>query len=186
MSKVAVEIELEFTPNPNTLKYAMNRQLLVTGAEFFRTRAEAEQYSPLALKLFDLGQISAVMVGPTFVTITLAATDNLRELNNKVMATLKAHLEAGAEICRPREHTANAAEDALAGRIRALIDEEIRPAVATDGGDITFERFEAGVVYLFLKGACAGCPRATMTLKMGIEQRLKQVFPEVQEVLALA
>jgi Fe-S cluster biogenesis protein NfuA len=176
MSTVPVEIQLEFTPNPNTLKYALNRRILITGAEYYKNAEEAEQYSPLALKLFQLEAISAVMLGPDFVTITLSNQDNLRELNRSVLATIREHLEAGETIAIPRDETDHADESDVERRIRELLENEIRPAVAMDGGDITFEGYDDGTVYLFLKGACAGCPSATMTLQMGIETRLRDIL----------
>lgn len=184
MTKVPIEINLEFTPNPNTLKYELNRRLLVTGTENFTTREEAAEFSPLATRLFDLEDVAGVMIGPTFITITLTSQDNLRELNRDVMHAIKGHLESGEIIVTPRaeaEHPASESETAR--RIREIIDSEIRPAVAMDGGDITFESYRDGVVYLSMMGACSGCPSSQMTLKMGIETRLRQELPEIQEVV---
>jgi len=186
MNKVAIEINLEFTPNPNTLKYSLNRQILVTGTENYTARAEAQEFSPLASKLFNIDDIEGVMIGSTFITITLKTHDNLRELNKAVMHTIKDHLESGEIICYPRDQDAVKGEDSeTASRIREIIDQEIRPAVAMDGGDITFDRLENGTVYLHMIGACSGCPSSTMTLKMGIQSRLQQEFPEVVDVLPI-
>jgi len=182
MSQIPIEISLELTPNPNTLKYALNRRILAAGSQNYTTAEDAAAYSPLASKLFALEGIGGVMIGPSFVTITLLKTDKLRDLNRQVMATLKAHLESGEEICRPREPLAAGEEDAVSTRIREIIDGEIRPAVAMDGGDITFDSYRDGVAYVYLQGACSGCPSASMTLKMGIEHRLKQVVPELKSV----
>ena len=186
MSKVTVEINLEFTPNPNTLKYSLNRQLLVTGPENYTSKEEAEKYSPLAAKLFGIDGIVGVMLGSTFVTVTLANHDNIRELNKSVIHTIKDHLEAGEVICYPRDPDAPRGEESeTASKIREIIDLEVRPAVAMDGGDITFERFENGIVYLNMVGACSGCPSSTMTLKMGIQNRLQQEIPEVLDVMPI-
>lgn len=186
MTLVALEIQLEFTPNPNSLKYSLNRQLLVTGTENYTTRAEAETYSPLAVKLFDLEDVCGVMIGPTFVTVTVLSQDNLRELNRSIMHTIRDHLEAGGMICVPRTaDEVRGEESETAARIREIIDAEIRPAVAMDGGDIQFERYENNVVYLHMTGACAGCPSSTMTLKMGIQTRLQQEFPDLQDVVPI-
>ncbi len=182
MSKTPIQINLEFTPNPNTLKYAINKRILATGAENFTDAAEAAEYSPLANKLFGIDGISGVMIGPSFVTITLSDTDNLRELNKQVMSVLKEHLESGELICKPRERELSPEQDETSTRIRAIIENEIRPAVAMDGGDVSFEGYKDGIVYLYMMGACAGCPSASMTLKMGIESRLKQEVPEIVAV----
>ena len=186
MSKVPIEIKLEFTPNPNTLKYSLNRQILVTGTENYTTKAEAQEFSPLAAKLFAIDGIEGVMIGSSFITVTLKNHDNLRELNKAVMHTIKDHLESGEIICIPRDQDrAKGEESEAASRIREIINDEIRPAVAMDGGDITFERLENGIVYLHMIGACSGCPSSTMTLKMGIQHRLQQEFPEVIDVMPI-
>lgn len=186
MARVPVDITLEFTPNPNTLKYAVTCPLLPSGAEYFTSPEAAAAASPLASRLFALGGISAVLIGTDFVTITVSDTTHLRELNKQVMTGIKDHLEAAQPIVLPRAARPGApVEDALSQRIRQIIDEEIQPAVAGDGGHIEFERFDDGVVFLSLRGACAGCPSSTMTLKMGIEARLREAIPEVKEVLAV-
>ena len=182
MSQIPIEISLELTPNPNTLKYALNRRILAAGSQNYTTAEDAAAYSPLASKLFALEGIGGVMIGPSFVTITLLKTDKLRDLNRQVMATLKAHLESGEEICRPREPLAAGEEDAVSTRIREIIDGEIRPAVAMDGGDITFKGFKEGTVYLHMQGACSGCPSSTATLKSGIENLLRHFVPGVEAV----
>ena len=188
MTTVPVEINLEFTPNPNTLKYTLNRRLLLTGAENFKTRDEAEGYSPLAVKLHDLDAVSGIMIGPSFITVTLSSQDNLRELNRQIMNVIKEHLESGETIVTPRDpEEMRANETATAQRIREIIDSEVRPAVAMDGGDITFESYDEkdGTVYLYMMGACSGCPSSQMTLKDGIETRLRQEFPEINNIVPI-
>ena len=186
MNKTTVEIKLEFTPNPNTLKYSLNFQLLVTGSENYTSKEEAAQFSPLAKKLFDIPGIAGVMIGSAFVTVTLESQDKLRELNQAVIHTIKDHLESGEIICSPRDKDIPRGEESeTASKIRKIIDTEIRPAVAMDGGDISFERFENGVVYLNMIGACSGCPSSTMTLKMGIQNRLQQEIPEILDVVPI-
>lgn len=184
MSTMTVEINLEFTPNPNTLKYSLNRQLLVSGTENYTSKAEADEYSPLASNLFALGTISGVMIGATFITVTVKSLDNLRDANKAIIHTIKEHLESGESICILRDRDQVRGEESeTARRIRSIIENEIRPAVAMDGGDIIFERLENGVVYLAMIGACHGCPSSTYTLKMGIQNRLQQEFPEVMDVV---
>ena len=183
-----IQVDLEFTPNPNTLKYVTSVPLILGGAHSFKDRAAAENKSPLAVKLFDLNGISAVMIAKSFVTVTLTAQDSLTELNDGIIETIKKHLMSGdktvvVEAAESGNHGQVTGD--LAEKIVKILDEEIRPAVAMDGGDITFEKFEEGIVYLHMKGACAGCPSSTATLKMGIENRLKEAIPEVQEVVAI-
>ena len=183
MSTPPLEINLEITPNPNALKYALNRRILLTGAEYYATEAEAEEYSPLAARLFHLGDIQAVMLGGDFVSVTIAGMDRVRELNEEIIANIRAHIEGGGEICSPRDEAdlaANESEDSAL--VRKIINEEVRPAVAMDGGDIVFYRLDEDVVYVHMHGACAGCPSSTMTLKAGILNRLQQDIPTIRDV----
>lgn len=184
-----VYVSLEFTPNPNTLKYSVNRQLLKTRkAANFVSLAEAQEKSPLATKLLNIPGISGVMVGTDFVTVTKQDDGDWDVVHKNTSETLENHLNAGEVVVREELYSA-AAEAASSGiletRIREILDAEIRPAVAMDGGDITFDRFEDGIVYLQMQGSCAGCPSSTATLKQGIETRLKDAIPEIIEVVAV-
>jgi len=190
--KSDVRVDLEFTPNPNTLKYVTSVALLLAGAHNYKDAASAEGKSGLATALFALQGISAIMVGRNFVTVTLADQDSLTELNDSIIETIKNYLVTGQPAVNPSSvsqesghSTGSAAQGDIPTRIVKILDDEIRPAVAMDGGDITFEKFEDGIVYLHMKGACAGCPSSTATLKMGIENRLREAIPEIQEVVAL-
>ncbi|XXF76850.1 NifU family protein [Myxococcaceae bacterium GXIMD 01537] len=186
---MSVNIQLEWTPNPSTLKYVVDRRLVATGAVNFTSREVAQEKSPLALKLMDIQGVQAVMIGTNFVTVTKGESGEWDELNDAVMATLDSHLganepvvdEAAVAAARQAASAGNSVED----RIRDILDNEIRPAVAQDGGDITLDRFEEGIVYLQMKGSCAGCPSSTATLKMGIEGRLRDAIPEVLEVVSV-
>jgi Fe-S cluster biogenesis protein NfuA len=120
-----------------------------------------------------------------FVTVT-GGPEGSGQLNDSVMATLDAHLTAGEPVVNPGALQASAeAGGDIEKRIQQILETEIRPAVAMDGGDIIFDRFEGGVVYLQMRGSCAGCPSSTMTLKMGIESRLREAIPEVVEVVSV-
>ena len=182
-------VELEFTPNPNTLKYVTEVAFLLAGAKNFPTAEEAKGKSPLAEKLFSLDGVEAIMVGKNFVTVTLGDQDKLTELNDQIIETIKKFLASGEKAvfldALKEESEQKAAGSPLEQKIIDILDQDIRPAVAMDGGDITFDRFEDGSVFLELKGACAGCPSSTATLKMGIENRLKESIPEVTEVVSI-
>ncbi len=184
-----VNIQLEWTPNPSTLKYVVDTSLLASGAINFTDRAKADADSPLASKLFDIKGVVAVMVGKNFVTVTKGDEGEWDELNDGVMQSIDTHLSNGGVVIKPEVLAARAAERASGGgveaQIREILENEIRPAVAMDGGDITLDRYEDGVVYLQMKGSCAGCPSSTATLKMGIESRLKEAIPSVAEVVAV-
>lgn len=182
-------VELEFTPNPNTLKYTTNVAFLLAGAQNYKDLESAQGKSPLAEKLFGLDGIGAIMVGKNFVTVTLTDQDRLTELNDEIIETIKVFLASGEKAVRldaiQSEPSQVAPKNEIEKKIVEILDNDIRPAVAMDGGDITFERFEDGIVFLQLKGACAGCPSSTATLKMGIENRLKEAIPEVTEVVSI-
>jgi Fe-S cluster biogenesis protein NfuA len=189
MNASEIMVDLEFTPNPNTLKYVTSVALLLAGAQNYPTRAQAEGKSELAVALFDLQGIAGVMVGKNFVTVTLNDQDSLTELNEKIISTIKTFLASGRKAVNPEalvsEHGGSVGGSDVESKIIDILDREIRPAVAMDGGDITFEKFQDGIVFLHMKGSCAGCPSSTATLKMGIENRLKEFIPEVTEVVAV-
>lgn len=182
---MSVNIQLEWTPNPNTLKYVVDQPLIPSGAVAFRDRQSAEGKSPLAQKLFRIEGVTAVMLGTNFVTISKGEEGDWDAMNEAVMAALEQHLSAGEPVVIGEigsGHSA-ASDSEIERQIRDILDEEIRPAVMNDGGDITLDRFENGVVYLHMRGSCSGCPSSLMTLKMGIEERLRASIPDVAEVV---
>lgn len=187
MSDSPVYISLEFTPNPNTLKYSVNRVLIERGAANFTQSTDAEARSPLAAKLFRVPGISGVMLGRDFVTVTKSEEGDWDVVHKTASALIEAHLDAGEPVVTGGNDSnqGSAPLSEIEQKIRDILDAEIRPAVAMDGGDITFERYEDGVVYLFLQGSCAGCPSATATLKMGVETRLREAIPEIREVVSV-
>ena len=190
---MSVNIQLEWTPNPSTLKYVVDTALLPRGAMNFVNKEVAEEKSPLARRLFEIKGVLAVMLGTNFVTVTKGDEGEWDELNDGVMLALDKHLSDGEAVVKPEVLEAWAAAaavtlgsgGAMEQRIREILDAEIRPAVAMDGGDITLDRVENGIVYLHMQGSCAGCPSSTATLRMGIETRLKEAIPEILEVVAV-
>lgn len=184
---MSVNIQLEWTPNPSTLKYVVDRRLIPSGAVNMTSKEAAAEKSPLAAKLMEISGISAVMVGANFVTITKGDEGEWDEVNDAVMATIDEHLTAGLPVVNEAAlvRQPGAAGGSVEQQIRDILDNEIRPAVAMDGGDITLDRFESGTVYLHMQGSCSGCPSSTATLKMGIESRLRELIPEVNEVVAV-
>jgi len=187
-NEVPVAITLEFTPNPNTLKFMVNRQLLSQGAANFTSLTAAEK-SLLAQKLFAVPGVAAVLIGTGFVTITKAENGEWDILAEKVPQAIEAHINSGDPTVnsdwKDEHHRPAGTEVEIENRIREVLDKDIRPAVAMDGGDITFSRYEEGVVYLHLQGACSSCPSSTATLKMGVENRLKDQIPEIKEVVQI-
>jgi len=176
------------TPNPATLKFVLERPLAPDGPLDFPSRAQAAR-SPLAEAIFAVGGVAGVFMGADFVTVTKDHDADWSALGPLVADAIAGHLDAGGAIVLDDDfaaHNMESAEeyedDPIVGQIKQLLDERVRPAVAMDGGDIVFHGFERGVVFLFMQGACAGCPSSAMTLKMGIENLLKHYIPEVVEV----
>jgi len=179
-----VTISLEWTPNPNTIKLLTNREILARGAVNY-TRVDQAGASPLARRLFSVPGVQAVMLGTNFVTLTKSDEGDWIDLHRAAVQVLDEHLSKGLPVYEGElpEPTASDGDSEEVRLIQAVLDNEIRPAVAMDGGDITFERYEDGVLYLHMKGSCSGCPSSTATLRMGIETRLREVVPQLKEVV---
>lgn len=182
-----VEISLEFTPNPNTLKFVVNRTLVPTAAVNFTAPDQAAK-APLAKRLFEVAGVSAVMLGRNFVTVTKGEGGNWETIHRGTTQALLEHLSAGRPVLdadfAPAAEPKGGDSD-VERKIRQILDDEVRPAVAMDGGDIIFQKYENRMVFLHLQGSCHGCPSSLMTLKMGIEQRLRAAIPEIEEVVAV-
>lgn len=184
-------IQTESTPNPATMKFLPGQDVMPSGTADF-TDAEAAKASPLADRLFALGDIEGVFFGSDFVTVTKSDAVDWTHIRPSVLGAIMDHFTSGAPLMadgveNTTGHAATAAgdDDPLVTQIKDILDTRVRPAVAQDGGDIVFHGFEEGVVYLNMIGACAGCPASTATLKNGVENLLKHFVPEVQEVRAV-
>ena len=181
-------IQTEQTPNPATLKFLPGRTVLETGTADFTNAEEAAGRSPLASHLFGIDGVVAVFLGADFITITKSAEKEWHVLKPAILGAIMEHMTTGLPIISDvpaTEAPEDSGEDSeVVVQIQELLETRVRPAVAQDGGDIVFEGFDSGVVYLQLRGACAGCPSSTMTLKMGIENMLRHYIPEVTEVRA--
>ncbi|MES2967152.1 MAG: NifU family protein [Pseudomonadota bacterium] len=187
-------IQTESTPNPATLKFLPGQTVLDMGTADFPS-AEAAAKSPLASRIFAAGSVTGVFFGTDFVTVTKAEDAAWDHIKPAILGAIMEHYQSGAPVIDGEGGvTANggghASHDGPDGdivrQIKELLDTRVRPAVAQDGGDITFHGFDRGVVYLHMQGACAGCPSSTLTLKMGIENLLRHYIPEVLEVRPVA
>jgi Fe-S cluster biogenesis protein NfuA len=181
-------IQTEKTPNPEVLKFLPGRELLPGGSREFTTEVEALA-SPLAKSLFGLEGVTRVYFGDDFLTVTKDPDRDWSYLKAPILAEIMDHFTSGAPLIVGEEDVAEEAvyegETAqIVAEIKDLIDTRIRPAVAQDGGDILFSRFEpdTGVVYLNMRGACSGCPSSAATLKSGVENLLRHYVPEVTRV----
>jgi Fe-S cluster biogenesis protein NfuA len=179
-------IQTEATPNPATLKFLPGRPVLETGTLDMPTREAAAQ-SPLAEKLFDLPNVGGVFYGADFISVTKTGGD-WQQIKPAVLGAIMEHYMSGAALLAEAAQTAasdeffDAADEETVTLIKDLIETRVRPAVAGDGGDITFKGYKEGVVYLQMQGACSGCPSSTATLQHGIQNLLRHFVPEVQEV----
>ncbi|MFQ5439015.1 MAG: NifU family protein [Paracoccaceae bacterium] len=183
-------IQTEATPNPATLKFLPGQSVLETGTAEFLS-AEPASGSPLAARLFAVEGVSGVFFGADFITITKKDGVDWNHLKPALLGAIMEHYQSGQPVIEPNDRQSDHSEDngpdsEIINKIKELLDTRVRPAVAQDGGDITFYGFDRGVVYLNMKGACAGCPSSTMTLKMGIENLLRHYIPEVTEVRPVA
>ena len=178
-------IQTEQTPNPATLKFLPGRSVLAEGTADF-PNAESAAGSPLAQRLFAVDGVAGVFLGSDFVTVTKTDPADWLALKPLVLHALMDHFLSGAPALEDAAalHTGARSEDddEIVAQIKELIETRVRPAVAADGGDITFQGFENGVVYLNMRGSCSGCPSSTLTLKAGIENMLRHYVPEVVEV----
>ncbi|WP_341366987.1 NifU family protein [Yoonia sp. BS5-3] len=184
-------IQTESTPNPATLKFLPGQNVLEAGTADFPS-AEAAEHSPLAKRIFGTGSVEGVFFGTDFVTVTKSDDVEWDHIKPGILGAIMEHYQSGqpvmaADHAPATGHAEHTGEDAeIVGQIKELLDTRVRPAVAQDGGDITFHGFDRGVVYLHMQGACAGCPSSTLTLKMGIENLLRHYIPEVVEVRPVA
>lgn len=177
-------IQTEETPNPATVKFIPGQEILKSGTKDYSSEADA-QNAPLALRLFSLTGVNRVFLTTDFVSVSKADDTDWSMLKPMVLAVLMEHLSTNQPIVMPEDKVSasdNEEDDEITSQIKVLLDERVRPMVAMDGGDIVFERFEDGIVYLQMHGACAGCPSSTATLKSGVETMLKHYIPEVLEV----
>lgn len=184
-------IQTESTPNPATLKFLPGQAVLEVGTADFPT-VEAADKSPLAMRVFAVEGVTGVFFGVDFITVTKTEQVEWDHIKPAVLGAIMEHYQSGDPIMAGDQtpasgHADHDGEDGeIVDQIKELLDTRVRPAVAQDGGDITFHGFDRGVVYLHMQGACAGCPSSTLTLKMGIENLLRHYIPEVVEVRPVA
>ncbi len=183
-------IQTESTPNPATLKFLPGQTVLETGTADFPSPDSADA-SPLAKRIFSVDGVTGVFLGTDFVTVTKADATDWDHIKPAILGAVMEHFQSGQPALEGAAassgHAEHDGEDAeIVGQIKELLDTRVRPAVAQDGGDITFHGFDRGIVYLHMQGACAGCPSSTLTLKMGIENLLRHYIPEVLEVRPVA
>lgn len=181
-------IQTEATPNPSTLKFMPGKPVLRDGTADFRNSGDAKS-SPLAARLFDIDGVDGVFLGSDFISVTKGEIE-WQHLKPMVLGAIMEHYLSGDPTAAPEdandagEGSFDPSDADTVATIKELLETRVRPAVAQDGGDITFSGFRNGVVYLHMRGACSGCPSSTATLRHGIENLLKHFCPDVQAVEA--
>jgi len=180
-------IQTEATPNPATLKFLPGREV-APGAPIDFANAHEAVRSPLAGALFAVDGVARVMFGDSFIAVTKSHGE-WQHLKPSILGVIMEHMVSGALLLVEQSQAGDAEDEfmdegaeEIVGQIKELLDSRIRPAVASDGGDITFRGFREGIVYLSMKGACSGCPSSSATLKSGVENLLRHYVPEVQSV----
>lgn len=177
-------IQTEETPNPSTLKFLPGRVVLESGSADFAGPAAAQR-SPLAERIFGVEGVTRVFLGRDFISVTRDAGHDWPVLKPLVLSAIIEHYTSGLPALyeQPKAASQEASEDDdVVAQIKELLDTRVRPVVSQDGGDIIFEKFENGVVFLHMQGACSGCPSSVATLKAGVENMLRHYIPEVVEV----
>ncbi len=183
-------IETESTPNPATLKFLPGVAVMGAGTADF-AQAGAAGSSPLALSLFGLEGVARVFLGADFVTVTKSDATEWQALKPQVLGALMEHFVSGRPVIdgvadAAHEEDVAPEDQEIVDQIKELLDTRVRPAVASDGGDIVFRGYRDGVVRLHMQGACSGCPSSAATLKHGIENMLRHYVPEVTSVEQVA
>ena len=178
-------IETEGTPNPATLKFLPGRDVMGTGTADF-ANAEAAARSQLATSIFALPGVARVFLGGDFITVTKTDENGWASLRPQVLGVIMEHFVAGLPVVEGDDEAAledvSPEDSEVVAQIKELLDTRVRPAVASDGGDIVFRGYRDGVVRLHMQGACSGCPSSSATLKHGIENMLRHYVPEVTRV----
>lgn len=176
-------IQTEATPNPSTLKFIPEQTIMDKGTANFNDK-DAAARSPLATRLFDVDGVDSIFLGSDFITVTKEDDKDWQLLKPMVLEALMNHFNSGEAVVKEEAASEGDAgeDDDIVKQIKELLETRVRPAVAQDGGDIIFHKFEDGIVYLTMMGACSGCPSSGATLKHGIENMLRYYIPEIVEV----
>lgn len=180
----SLQVWYEATPNPQSMKF-LTSEPISQETLHIEDPLDAER-SPLAKKIFGFPWASSILIGPNFVTVSKQDWVDWEVLAEPLSNLIQEHLASGEAVLLEAQTTDEDDNDSpVVKQIKQILNHEIRPAVAMDGGDIIFHKYEDNVVYLYMQGACSGCPSSTMTLKHGIETRLREAIPEINEVVSM-
>ena len=184
MENEKIKIHTEGTPNPNALKFIVNRIILENTSMNFPA-VEKSKDSPLAEKLFRIHNVEEIFFGRDFITILKNQAAGWEGIYEKAIEIITDHLSSGEQIVLNMELKKQIISNETEQKIHEILDNQIRPAVASDGGDVIFDSYEDGILRLHLQGSCSHCPSSIMTLKAGIEALLKREIPELKEVVSI-
>jgi len=185
VAKAPIVVYTESNPNPNSLKFVANVSLLPEGQSADYPDVNSAENCPMAIDLFKFSFVRRVFIASNFVTVTKDEGSDWNDLVPLLKPFVKAWLEEGKPLFKEGFKKENIEElGEIEQKIQVVLDEYIRPAVESDGGNITFHSFQDGVVKVQLQGSCSGCPSSTLTLKSGIENLLTKLIPEVKSVVA--
>lgn len=179
-----VMIHTEGTPNPNALKFVLDKVIMENGSANFPDKNSAGS-SPLAQKLFQNASVKEVFFGKDFITISKIPESSWDSIYDSLLKIINSYFESGEPIVFKSEINSFKGSNEIEQKIHEILDSQIRPAVAGDGGDVIFDSYKDGTLKLHLQGSCSHCPSSTMTLKMGIESMLKKAIPEIKEVISV-
>ncbi len=184
--EAALRMHAERTPNPDSIKWVLGEAIGEPGQSAHFERAPAGEVSPLAARLFAIEGVVGVFLAAKFVTVTRRPEAEWTTLSEPIVAALRECQAGGLAAFGPDFQPGDAADDdALAAQVRRILDDEVRPAVAMDGGDVDLVGVRDGIVELRMRGACSGCPSSAATLEHGIAARLRDRIPEIQGVVAV-
>jgi Fe-S cluster biogenesis protein NfuA len=183
---VGFRMHAERTPNPNSIKWVLGQAVVEDGVSAHFQSVPEPDISPLAAKLFGVPGVIGVFLAGNFITITKRDDVEWTDIAQPLVDAIKGFFGSGEKALGPAfQAKASGPAGAVEERIRLILEQEIRPAVAMDGGDVIFAGYRDGIVELYMQGSCSGCPSSRATLKLGIEARLKEEIPEITEVVAV-
>lgn len=184
MSKDKIKIHTEGTPNPNALKFVLDRIILESGSRNFPNKEKSKD-SPLAEKLFKITSVEEVFLGKDFITVSKNPDTKWESIYDLAIDVINKHFESDEPVVLSKEVKKESFGSGIEQKILEILDDQIRPAVASDGGDVIFDSYKDGILRLHLQGSCSSCPSSVMTLKSGIEAMLKRQIPELKEVISV-
>ena len=177
------EFRLENTPNPNTIKINIDQMIYAGTIEYQKSKTTSSEFANDA---FAIDGVEGIFILKDFLTVTKAENSNFDDITAKVLDLINSYIDQQKSFGEIKEVLEESQElDEVEQKIVDILEKYVRPAVAQDGGDIVFNNFRDGTVYLQMKGSCSGCPSSTMTLKNGIERMLQNYVPEVSSVEAV-